>query len=298
MTPIMKHLLLSLSLATSLLAQETPLAEAYLINRDGGGNRVWIEKANKQTIQYRENPQSLAKKQTKASSVTAFFPKSQAFKVAERAFQNGNFKRAKELFSKLAADLKFVDDIPGNLATLAAYYELECARELGDYQGIEALLDKFQPAPLLNETHKTQLQLYPLYNAVRTKDWERLSILCKEWDNKELPPTLAIQVSYCKGLALKGQGKHMQALFTLNDALVGDYGRSRNLVKKAIIACLEIYESLPQVKRALKLAGTEDAQPNSQGAKLLSEARGLISLWNKGLGNGQKLPAPLAALAS
>lgn len=293
----MKHVFLSLILLLPALSQEVPLAEAYLIDRDGGANRVWIEKASKDTIQYRENPQSLNKKQVRTAGLTAFFPKPANFKAAETNFRTQKFLAARNQFKTIAENLKGFDDIPGNLSTLAGFYELECARELGDYEGLETLMNKFQPGPLLGEHRKTQIKLYPLYNAVRTKDWQRLSLLCKEWNDVELPPSLRIQVNYCEGLALKGQEKANQALFKLNDAIVADYGRSRNVVKKAILACLEIYEAMPQVKRALKVAGTENADPNSRGARLLTEARGLANLWNKGLGNGQALPQAFAVFA-
>lgn len=283
----MKSIILLLACAASLAGQELATA---LLGKDGNADKVWIEAASDKTIRYRENPNSLNRIDVPIRSVSVMFFTPPEFADALEFFENRDYEKAQPAFTKARDKYKFVEDVPGNFSTLAGFYEIECARKLGNYEELEALMSKFKPAPLLLETQKTQIEVYPLYNAVRSEDWARLNILCEEWADRKVPGSIRAQLEYCHGLALEGLGRLEDALIAYNKAFVADYTASEILTKKAALACFRVYEKHPAVELARKLHGTPDENPNSTGALLLGEAAALVEMWNTALGRGDKLP--------
>ncbi len=284
----MKTITLFLACASALQAQV--LAPAMIVKSDGDADRVWIEAASAKTIRYRESPKSLNRKDAPLRTVSLQFFTPIEYSTALEFFENRNYKEAQPAFATAREKYKFTKDVPGNFSVLAGFYEMECARKLGNYEEMEALFGKFIPDTLLLETQKTQLELYPLYNAVRSQDWPRLNILCEEWVDRKVPGKLRAQIEYCYGLALEGLGQLENALIAFNKAFVADYAASEIITKKAALACFGIYNKHPDVALARKLHGTPDEDPNSQGALLLVEASALVDLWNSALGRGDKLP--------
>ncbi|GHC42929.1 hypothetical protein [Roseibacillus persicicus] len=283
----MKNIIFFLACAASLSGQD--LAPA-LIGQDGNSDKVWIEAASEKTIRYRENPKSLNRIDVPVRNVSVMFFTPAEFADALELYENRDYEKAQPAFKKAREKYKFVEDVPGNFSTLSGFYEIECARKLGKYEEIETLMSKFKPAPLLLETQKTQIEVYPLYNAVRTEDWARLNILCEEWADRKVPGSIRAQLEYCHGLALDGLGRLEDALIAFNKAFVADYTASEVLTKKAALACFSVYEKHPEVELARKLHGTPDENPNSTGALLLGEAAALVEMWQTALGRGDKLP--------
>ncbi|MBK1832567.1 hypothetical protein [Roseibacillus ishigakijimensis] len=284
----MKAIIPLLAGAAALPAQ-TPLAEAALI-QDGRADKVWIEAASERTIRYREKAESLNRTDVPTREVAVTFFTPAEFTTAIDLYQNRQYEEAKAAFATAREKYAFVEDVPGNYSTLAGFYEIECARKLGQYEEMETLFAKFQPEPLRDATHKLQIRLYPLYNALRTDDWSRLQGLCEEYDEREVPGGLRAQIEYCRGMALDGQGQLEDALIAFNKAFVADYTASEVLTRKAALACLAIYQKHPDVELARKLHGKPEEDPNSKGAGLLLEAAALAEMWNKALGRGEALP--------
>lgn len=283
----MKTIILSLASAAILPAQT--LAPAFLEEK-GEGSKIWVEAASEKTIRYRERPNNLNRIDVPLRNVSILFFTPPEYATALEFFENRNYKEAQPAFAIAREKYQFTEDVPGNFSTLAGFYEIECARILGDYAELEKLFDKFKPGPLLMETHKTQTELYPLYDAIRSEDWPRLNILCEEWADRKVPGGLRAQIEYAHGLALGGLGRLEDGLIAFNKAMVADYAASDLLVKKAALASFEIYDKHPEIQLARKLHGTPDENPNSAGALLLKEAAALVEMWNTALGRGQALP--------
>lgn len=283
----MKTIILFLAAAAALPAQT--LAPAY-ITKEGKGARVWVEAASARTVRYREKANNLNRTDVPLRDISILFFTPPEYANALALYENRNYAEAQPAFATAREKYKFTEDVPGNFSTLANFYEIECARKLGKYEEIETLFAKFKPEPLLMETQKKQIELYPLYNAIRTEDWSRLNILCEEWADKKVPGGLRAQIEYAHGLALDGLGKLEDALIAHNKAMVADYAASDLLVKKAALACFAIYDKHPEVQLARKLHGTPDENPNSVGALLLTEAAALVEMWNTALGRGEALP--------
>lgn len=283
----MKTIILSLACAAVLPGQT--LAPAFKIE-GGDRDRIWVEVASEKTIRYRENPKSLNRIDVPLRKVTVKFVTPSEYSVALDLFENRNYEEAQPAFKAAREKYAFTDKVPANFSTLSGYYELECARKLGNYEEMETLFDKFKPGPLALETHKTQLKINPIYNAIRTEDWPRLQILCEEWADKKVPGSIRAQLEYAYGLALEGKDKLEDALIAYNKAMVADYAASELLVRRAALACFGIYNKHPEVQLARKLHGTPDENPNSTGALLLGESAALVEMWNTALGRGEALP--------
>ncbi|MGJ8726044.1 MAG: hypothetical protein ACSHYB_15925 [Roseibacillus sp.] len=283
----MKTIILSLACAAALPGQT--LAPAFKIE-DGGADRIWIEDASEKTIRYRENPKSLNRIDVPLRKVSVMFLTPPEYSIALDLFENRKYEEAQPAFKVAREKYAFTEDVPANFSSLAGFYEMECARKLGKYEEVEQLFSKFKPAPLALNTHKTQLEIYPLYNAIRSEDWPRLAILCEEWADKKVPGSIRAQLEYAYGMALEGKGELENALIAYNKAMVADYAASEILVRKAALACFGIYNKHPDIELARKLHGTPDENPNSNGALLLTEAAALVDMWNAALGRGEALP--------
>lgn len=284
----MKTLILFLAFASSLPGQV--FAPAIIIDNEGEGNRIWVEAANEKTIRYRDEPKDLNRVDVAVRKVAITFLTPPEYAEALADFENRNYEKAQSAFAAVREKFKFTKDIPGNFHTLAGFYELECARKQSNYKELDTLFGKFVPNALLLETHKTQLEVYPFYKAVVGEDWSRLDILCNEWADRKVPGRIRAQIEYCHGLALEGLGQLENSLIAFNKAMVADYSASEVLTRKAVLACLKVYEKHPDVALARKLHGTPDEDPNSSGALLLAEAAALVSLWDSALGRGDALP--------
>ena len=283
----MKTIILSLACAASLSGQT--LAPAFKIEGTDT-DRIWIEDASEKSIRFRENPQSLNRIDTPLRSISVLFLTPPEYATAHDLYENRNYEEAQPAFKAAREKYAFTNKVEGNFSTLAGFYEIECARKLGKYEEMETLFSKFQPAPLASDVQKMQLEVNPIYNAIRSEDWPRLSNLTQEWAERKAPGTIRAQLEYGYGMALEGQGKLEDALIAYNKAMVADYASSEVLTRKAALACFGIYSKHPDVELARKLHGTPDESPNSNGASLLAEAASLVQLWNDALGRGEALP--------
>ncbi len=283
----MKAIILSLACVASLPAQT--LAPAFLL-QEGQGARVWIEAASEKTVRYRANPQNQNRTDVALRKVSIKFFTPPEYKQALDLFEGKDYEKAQPAFAAVREKYKFTEVIPGNFATLAGYFELECSRKLGKYEELEANGAKFKADALLRKTYKAQLELNAIYKSIQAEDWEGLQALCAQWEDRKVTGSQRAQIEYAKGLAFRGMAKTEEALDALNKAMVADFAASEVLVRKAALACFKIYADHPEVQAASKLHGTPDEEPNSPGAILLSEAAALVEMWNVALGRGEKLP--------
>ena len=226
------------------------------------------------------------------STTGLYFFEPDLFKEGKAFYENRDYESARGKFAACREAFKRTDDLAGNYSTLAGFYELECCRRLEDLEGLAQLLNDYVPAQLSREIHKNQVDLYSIWDAVRTKSWPRLVGLTgqlleeKKWTSSQLA-----QIFYCRGLALDGIGRKTDALIAFNGAFTADFTASEELTRKAVLDCLRIYREDEEVKLAIELHGTADEDKNSNGYFLLQEAVALVDLWDKALGGGEELPA-------
>jgi hypothetical protein len=187
-----------------------------------------------------------------------------------------------------------IEGLEDSISTLAAFYEMECLRKEGYLEALATALQKFSKGPLSREYQSRQLELYVLWDAVRTKSWERLESLAKERANVRLPGDQRAQVAYCLGLALEGLGRPGEALISYNTAITADAGASEVVTRQAALRILAIYHDDPAVKAAVKLGKNGNPDPPSSGAVKLIQAQSVARLFELSLGAGLPLPSEFA----
>lgn len=266
-------------------------AHAIIVMEDEA-QAVWLTAASGTNIEYKEKIKSIDKKRKARSSLLSImFYEPDLFKEGMELYESRDYAGAKEKFLACEVAFKKVDDLPGNYSTLAGFYAIESCRRMEALEDMAQLLENYQSAGLVRESHKNQFEVYIAWDAVRTKGWRRLMALTTEMlaQNRWTGTQLA-QIYYCRGLACEGEGEPMLALNAFNGAFTADFTASEELTKKATLNCLRIIKGHEEVQLAMKLFGTEDEDPNSNGFMLLQEGVALCDLWTKALGGGQALP--------
>lgn len=266
-------------------------AHAMMTFENGDFEEIWIDKATPTQFRYRTTETAIdrsVKNLTEVASV--YFYEPPAYKKARDLYQARRYAEAAELFERIASTLREIREMPNNHATLSAFYHLECLRRMGDFEGLKTALEEFRSAGLTRQHQLTQIELYTLWDAVRTKSWPRLDAMCVERRKQALPTYQRAQVAYCHGLALEGLERPIEALNAYATAITADYGASHELVEQAALNSLRIYTKDPAVQLAIKLWGTEDDDPNSSGRFRLEEAAALADTYQSVLGAGKALP--------
>lgn len=268
-----------------------PSFEALLIQPDGTSQKAYLVTATKASIRFREAKDTAEIKDRKlADFVSVHVTEPRDFAVAVDLFQSRRYQEAKAEFAKLKTFFEPVSTLPDNPGTLAAFYELECLRKLDDLEGLSAALRKFNKDPLVRENQLRQIEMYIFWDAVRTKNWNRLEALAKDRQKQRLPGFQRAQVAYCHALALEGLGRPVEALGAYDVALTADLGASEELTRKSALAILRIHSANPAVKEALKRQGTPAEDKSSEGYARLGEARAIAKLFQLSLGAGESLP--------
>lgn len=293
-----RHTIAATTLAAFIIpaaAQEAPLPfqqRAFLIYEEGEAEEVWLVAASANNIRYRISERSVDTRDMRISETEGIYIiEPREFSQAIDLYQARKYEEAKAAFAAIKARHKPLETLPNNFSTLSAFYELECMRRLGDLEGLASGLEKFIKDPLTRENHLRQIEMYVFWDAVRTKSWARLDTLAKERLQEKLPGYQRAQVAYTHGLALEGLGKTTEALNAYNIALTADAGGSEEIARNAATNILRIHKADPEVELAIRLWGTPDENPNSQGRARLLEASSIAHLYQITFGAGTALPA-------
>ncbi len=209
------------------------------------------------------------------------------FTAAMDLYRARRYEEARKQFVEVKEHHRPVEGMEDSYSTLAAFYEMECLRREGDLKGLAAALQKFSKGPLSREYQNRQLELYVLWDAIRTKSWERLEALAGEWAAMRLPGDQRAQVAWCEGLALEGLGKPDEALIFYQTAITADAGASEEITREAALRILAIYQADPEVQAAIRRRG--DVEP-AGGQMKLAQAEAVAALFELSLGEGSSLP--------
>ena len=272
-------------------------AEAVLIFEGGEIQQIWITAATETAIRYRETAVSVDLRDMQISDAqSVYLLEPREYSAARDLFMGRKYQEAKERFAAVKERYRPTSRMRANHSTLSAFYEMECMRMLGDLESLHTAMENFMPDPLERETHRRQVQLYGLWDAVRTKSWPRLEILAKEMTDVPLPGDQRAQVAYCLGMALEGQNRPIEALNAFNTAMTADAGASETIARDAALAVMRIHLADPDVQLAIRQWGTPDERPNSPGHTRLLEAGAVAHLYELTLGAGKPLPEANKAL--
>jgi len=265
-------------------------AQAYLSKTDGENLQAWITAATKTAIRYKTS--QVATDFTDASITdftTIYLLDPPEYSAAVDLFEARKYKEAQESFAAFKAASKPIATLKDNQHTLSAFHEMECMRKLGDYEGLATALQSFVKEPLSRDFQIRQLDLYVMWDVVRTKSWDKLLLIASERDGETLPGDQRTQVAYCKGLALENLARGPEALVEYGVAITADSGASEEVAQDAALNSLGIYSKDVEVQAAISNWGTEEEEKNSPGYNRLLEAAALAKFYEKFLSVGKPL---------
>ena len=211
-------------------------------------------------------------------------PTTPAFAVAMDLYQGRKYPQAMAAF----AEIKSLPKADHETATFAAFYEMECLRKLGDLDSLADALRSFQRDPALGSQRLRQLEIDALWDALRTKSWDRVEALASQRLGEKLPGDQRAQVAYCHGQALENLGRPFEALGAYNIAMTADAGASEEIARLAALGVLRIHRADPEVQTAL--TGPAAAARENPGFFRLKEAAAVAYLYELTLGAGTPLP--------
>ncbi|MES2921290.1 MAG: tetratricopeptide repeat protein [Verrucomicrobiota bacterium] len=214
-------------------------------------------------------------------------PTGPLFTAAINLYQGRKYQEARAAFAEIAKRYKAEREF----FTPAAFYEMECLRKLGDLDGLAKALGTFAKDPSLGGNRLRQLEINALWDAVRTKSWDKLDQLAKARLHERLPGDQRVQVAFCQGMASESLGRSLEALAAYNIAMTADAGASEEIARQAALGVLRIHLADAEVKAALTGNGAPDANRESPGFFRLKEAAAVAFLFELTLGAGTPLPA-------
>lgn len=267
--------------------------EAMLMMSEADFVRVWIADATSTQIGYYDTERGVDSKAMPIGKPQAIWlMEPPEYNEAMELYQGRKYAEAREKFAVVRGKFSKLVELPDNHSALAAFFEMECLRKLGDLDGLKAAQDKFLPVDRQSLTRKHQLdqiELYTLWEAVRVKEWSRLVLLAREWLEKDIPGYQRAQVGYCLGLALEGEEMPIEAINAYNIGMTADTGASERITGESARNAMRLYLDDDSVRLAIKLHGTPDEDPQSAGALRLIEGASLASLYKVTLGGGEPL---------
>ncbi len=257
-------------------------AEAVLVKGDGTFQDIWIIAGTATQIRFLETKVATESKDMNLSAAASLYLKEPIeFTKAMDLFKGRQYAEARAHFTRIAAQFKQMEKTPGNFSTRAGFYEMECLRKAGDLAGLSKAMDRFIAEPLQRGYEKQQVEIYPLWDAVRAKSWERVDALAKELEAKPYPGNLRAQIAYCHGLALEALQRTRAALNAYNTAIIADSGASEEIVKPAAINIMRMIMADESVQVAIKRWGAEDESKVAAGRLLLLEGSTMAHFYKK-----------------
>ena len=223
--------------------------------------------------------------------VAKVFPRSPEFDAAIDLYEGRKYREALAAFTELQARHQASTPADADAAVLAGFYRLECLRKAGDLEGLAKAMKSVRKDPSLGARRLGQLEINALWDAVRTRSWDRIEALAEPLSRQFLPGDQRAQVAYCQGLAFENTGRRSEALQSYHHAMTADAGASEEITRDAALHVLGIHRADPEVQAALSASGTAGEDRNSAGFRSLKEAAAVARLFEMSLGAEAPLPA-------
>ena len=267
-------------------------AKVVINMKDGSSKSSLLVRADKAKVFYIDNVNDTTESAISRDNIESiFFYRPSSFHKGLESYKLGKFNEAKAAFQTCKKEYQGLKILLGNYSVLASFYEMECARRSGDLESLDKLLDSFRPEALINENFINQLSIYPFWNAVKSRSWDKMLLLAKQWDKKKLPAYQRAQVSYCHALALQAKGEEEESLLKFNEVLALSNLKEVDLVENACEKIIDTILAKPGTMDVKKKLRTDKAKKNSTAYYQLLEAASVARLWNNLTNQTRKLPS-------
>ena len=288
-----KSILLSTFLTSIVLPLSAETLARAIVISGGRSDEVLLTKASKTQLFYKNRARDTADRTIDRNLVSnVYFFRTESYQRAFEAYAKGEFKIAKELFKGCKEEFATFDSIPGDYSSLSAYYEMECARRLGDLEASMTLFKSFRPEKLINESQRSQLEIYSIWENVSAESWDKVLTLARLLEKKKLPGYQQAQISYCQGLAYQGKGEKDQAIAKYNEGIALSEFREPELIENASEKIIDILLQNEKVGELLKKAGKiKEENKFDQAYQDLKQASALALVWDSLTNQTRDLPS-------
>lgn len=271
--------------------------KAALATKEGKNQLAWITRSNDKQIEYKVSEVATTRETANIDSLaTIYLMHQDDYAAAVDLYEAGDYAVAKEKFAELKKRYEPIASLKDNFHSLSAFYEMECMRKLGEYKAISEALQNFKKEPLTREDQLQQLELYVMWDAIGSENWDRVLTVANARDLKDLPDYQRVQLYYGKALALENTEKTDEALLEYAHVMTADAGASETLVRKAALNSLEIYLADPAVKDAIADVKANPESQSAPGYARMKQAANLAKFYENVLSPSEALPEALKAL--
>lgn len=252
---------LAVTSVTGLKAQENneeiDVLPAVIVFTSGGAEQrrnVYLLSEKDGSIVYSLNVQGTTPERLNLSQLEEIgFLLPESVEKAYEVFDGANFKSALPLLEKEAAWLERLKGLPKSPYYEIRYKQIFAMQETGDYDGALKLyeaLDKTKLTPY----QAGMLATVPAWPIHKAKQWDRLITVCEglRTTMEDLPLASEVRLSFLLGEAYS-RTEPQKALAEYHKAMTLDAGESAEIVAKAAIGSLTIYDRDEQVKEFFRL---------------------------------------------
>lgn len=293
------YISLILFLASSILASAQGKvfpAHAAAVIKDAEGNmspqQIWVQAATSNTVRYLERADATEFTDVPMANVVSYyFFESPDYSKAVDLYEGRKYKEARDEFAKIKKACQPLAAMKNSPGVMAAYYEMECMRQLNDIDSLSKSLREFRKDSMTYEMYNRQLELYVLWESLKAKNWERIVSLAAEFKKAKLPPGQLVQVEYCLGRAYEALGKSREALLPYQTAMIADAGASEVLARESALRVMEILSQDEDLKEAIKVYESTQGKTFAKGYTKVLEAGGVARIFETSLGGSMPLPA-------
>ncbi|MFV1994035.1 MAG: hypothetical protein ACC661_01265, partial [Verrucomicrobiales bacterium] len=210
---------------SSLEAQTEPIR--VTIEKNNGDSTVgFLLKASERAILWKYTPESPSSNTTALAEIKEIeFDQPEDWPVAVAAYNRADFDEAQQAFGAIADRYVEIVLLKGNPSAEARYFQVECLRQLGKFDGIGPLLDEATVAALkgaLPQLRLEQLELNGAWAAAAAEKWEIVDQLVAGYslpaethrvpEMKPMAPSITVQLTYLRGLSTRAKDKPAAAL--------------------------------------------------------------------------------------
>ncbi len=298
------HIPLILFLACSSLAPAQGKvfpAHAAAVIKDAEGNmspqQIWVQAATSSTVRFLERADATEFTDVPMANVVSYyFFESPDYSKAVDLYQGRKYKEARDEFAKIKKACQPLAAMKNSPGVMAAFYEMECMRQLNDIDSLSKALREFKKDSMTHEMYNRQLELYVLWESLKAKNWDRVGSLAAEFKKAKLPPGQLVQVEYCLARAYEALGKSQEALLAYQTAMTADAGASEVLARESALRVLEILSEDEELKLAIKVYENTQGKTFAKGYTKVLEAGGVARIFETSLGGGAPLPSKFKTL--
>lgn len=240
-------------------APELNVLPSVIVFKSGGAEQrrnVYLLREDKGSLIYSLDVQGTNPERLNMSQIEEIgFVLPDSVNNALHEFAGSKYKSALPLLEKEAEWLARLEGLPNSPYFEIRYRQIFAMQETGDYDGALKLYEELDKSKL-TPYQAGMLATIPAWPIYKAKQWDRLITVCEGLRQtvSDLPLASEVRLSFLLGEAYSRQDTK-KALAEYYRAMTLDAGESAEILAKAALGSLAIYDRDDQVKEFFRLRG-------------------------------------------